>query len=98
MPSEFLKQARQEIDACDQAMARLFVERMAMVEKVAHYKKEHALPIWDPQREAAMLKTRRDALKEDHLISYYQDFLQQVLRISKSYQKDLLDRNKRKGQ
>ena len=45
-----LQQARLEIDAVDREMAQLFVRRMRAAEEVAAYKKEHALPILNRER------------------------------------------------
>ena len=42
-----LQQARVEIDAVDQEMARLFERRMAACRQVAQYKRERSLPILD---------------------------------------------------
>lgn len=51
-----LQQARVEIDAVDQEMARLFERRMAACRQVAQYKKERGLPILDANREAAVIE------------------------------------------
>ena len=54
-----LQQARVEIDAVDQEMARLFERRMAACRQVAQYKKERGLPILDANREAAVIERGR---------------------------------------
>ena len=46
-----LEEARREINEVDAQMAELFVRRMRAAEKVAEYKKEHAIPILDVARE-----------------------------------------------
>ena len=50
-----LQDLRGKLDKCDAQLSRLFQERMAIVQKVASHKKEHRLPIYDPQREAEIL-------------------------------------------
>ena len=46
-----LEKSRVEIDEIDREMARLFERRMNVCADIAKYKKEHALPIFDPARE-----------------------------------------------
>ena len=47
---EFLERGYR-IDEIDSELTRLFEERMDVVSSIAAYKKEHNLPIFDPQRE-----------------------------------------------
>jgi monofunctional chorismate mutase len=56
-----LVQLREQIDQTDQAIIRLFNQRMDLAVQVAAYKKQHGLPIFDPIRE----KEKMDALKHD---------------------------------
>ena len=51
---------RQDIDAVDKQILKLLAERLALVEKVGEVKSEHGLPIYVPEREAAMLASRRN--------------------------------------
>ena len=46
-----LKDLRNEIDRIDDALIKLFVQRMEIAAKVGAYKKEHQLPIFVPERE-----------------------------------------------
>ena len=48
---ESLQNARNEIDAIDQEMAKLFERRMKVCRGIAEYKRERALPIQDSARE-----------------------------------------------
>jgi len=50
-----LQDYRAEIDKVDDELLRLFIERMAISSKIAHYKKEHKLPALDPTREREKL-------------------------------------------
>lgn len=50
-----LKELRRGIDAVDEQMIRLFVERMRLSDAVAQYKRENALPIQNVQREREIL-------------------------------------------
>lgn len=49
------QELRERIDEIDSELTRLFEERMDVVSSIAAYKKEHNLPIFDPQRERQKL-------------------------------------------
>jgi chorismate mutase/prephenate dehydratase len=67
-------------------MACLFVERMKAVETVYEHKKEHGLPILDPQRENEVLQANCSGIKDEVLAEYYVDYLKNVMAISRAYQ------------
>ena len=46
-----LSEIRTKIDAVDDQLLQLFLERMDLAEEVAAYKNEHHLPILNKQRE-----------------------------------------------
>jgi chorismate mutase len=48
---------RQEIDNIDLKILELVADRMRLVLKVGEYKREHALPVYDPERERRMLES-----------------------------------------
>lgn len=50
-----LSDIRAKIDAVDDQLLELFLQRMALAEEVGRYKKEHGLPILNSQREQAVL-------------------------------------------
>ncbi len=50
-----LNELRLEIDKIDDALVRLFAERMEVSARIADYKKENGLPIFVPEREADKL-------------------------------------------
>ena len=82
--------AREKIEAIDQKMAELFVRRMKIAEDVAAYKREHGLPIYDGDREAARLDRNASYIGEPALVPYYNTFMRSVLDVSKQYQKRLI--------
>ena len=55
---EDLKKIRTEINEIDEKIKELFVKRMEEVKKVADFKKENNLPIFDADRE-------KDIIEED---------------------------------
>ncbi len=54
-----LSDLRDQIDSVDKRILELLSERLSLVEKVGEVKSEHGLPIYAPDREAAMLASRR---------------------------------------
>lgn len=55
---------RQQIDAIDGELARLFLQRMAVTQKVGEYKKRKGLPILDSSREREVIAAKT-ALTDD---------------------------------
>lgn len=77
---------REKIDLIDDKIRQLFEERMAIVKEIKEYKKAHNLPILDENREKEILK-KSNLVKEEYR-KYYEDFMHNVLRISKEYQNE----------
>lgn len=86
-----LEEARSIINRIDREMAQLFCERMDAVRAVAEYKRETGMPIFDPEREAEVLRRNTAMLERDELRAYYADYLQYMMDLSKRYQKQLLE-------
>jgi len=84
-----LIKARTEIEDIDKEMAELFVKRMHAVRSVSEYKTEHGLPIYDPQREEALIAKNSSRVENDQLRSYYIEFLRDTMKISRQYQEQL---------
>ncbi len=86
-----LQKARQEIDLVDREMARLFERRMKAVAEVAAHKKKHGLPIFDPDREEAVVRKNAERLEDAELRPYYVEFLRDTMKASRHYQKKQLE-------
>lgn len=86
-----LTEARQIINEVDQQVAKLFERRMEAVKMVAEYKIEKGLPIFDSSREAEVLKKNSAYIENDELVDYYLTFQQNMMDVSKSYQKKLVE-------
>lgn len=54
-PAASLEALRNAIDEIDQRLLALLAERVRVVLAVGDYKREHGLPIYDPERERSML-------------------------------------------
>ena len=68
-----LSEIRTKIDAVDDQLLALFLERMALSEEVAAYKNQHSLPILNKQREREILAkvTERAGDKERYAYHLY---------------------------
>lgn len=84
-----LNELRDQIDEVDKQMIELLVRRLALVEKVGEVKSEHGLPIYAPDREAAMLASRREeAEKRGVPPQLIEDILRRTMRESYASEKD----------
>ena len=86
-----LEKARQTINKVDKKMAELFEERMEAVRLVAEYKKEQGLQVEDSSREAEIISKNSEFIRNNELKSYYINFLQSNMDISKNFQHKLLE-------
>ena len=85
-----LDKARAESDAVDAQLAALFERRMQATEQVAAYKKQQGLPIFDKEREQAVIEKNLARIHNQAYGPYYQAFLQHLMDLSKEYQAKLL--------
>ena len=60
-----LEEIRTEIDALDKQLLALFERRMDLCRDVALYKKEHNLPVFQPEREEKLLDKIEQAASPD---------------------------------
>ncbi|CDF99382.1 bifunctional chorismate mutase/prephenate dehydrogenase [Avibacterium paragallinarum] len=72
-----LNALRTEIDELDHELLHLFAKRLALVKKVGEIKHQQGLPIYVPEREAAMLQARR---QEAENLGIPPDLIEDVLR------------------
>lgn len=80
-----LSELRDQIDAVDQQLIDLLAERLRLVGKVGEVKTEHGLPIYAPDREAAMLgKRRAEAEAKGVPPNLIEDILRRTMRESYS--------------
>ena len=84
--SNKLDEARKIINQADAQMAELFVQRMKAVEMVSEYKKEFGLPIFDPQREEAVVEKNSSLIDDDILKGYYIEYIKNLMAVSRAYQ------------
>lgn len=84
-----LNELRDQIDEVDKQMIDLLVRRLRLVEKVGQVKSRYGLPIYAPDREAAMLASRRaEAEKCGIPPQLIEDILRRTMRESYASEKD----------
>jgi len=84
-----LNELRDQIDDVDKQMLALLARRLELVEKVGEVKSQHGLPIYAPDREAAMLASRREeAVKQGVPPQLIEDILRRTMRESYASEKD----------
>ncbi len=84
-----LTEIRNIIDQLDTQIVALLVQRMEVTAQVAVYKKEHDLPVFVPEREAAVLD-KVAALSGEELAPYLRTIYQCIMDESKKQQEGLL--------
>ena len=87
-----LVEARKRIGVVDEQMASLFVERMEAARAVAACKREAGLPIEDKAQEAHVIERGVALVADDELRPYYVEFLQNLMKLSKDWQRHLLEK------
>ncbi|MFB9135857.1 bifunctional chorismate mutase/prephenate dehydrogenase [Vibrio olivae] len=84
-----LNELRDGIDAVDKQILDLLSQRLALVEKVGEVKSRHGLPIYAPDREAAMLASRREEAERIGVPpQLIEDILRRTMRESYASEKD----------
>ncbi|MGL5244564.1 MAG: chorismate mutase, partial [Sarcina sp.] len=70
-----LNKCREEIDKIDKELMKLFEKRMDIVLKVANYKKENNLPIFNREREDEVILKNLSRLNNLEIKPYAEDML-----------------------
>lgn len=89
---EELSKLRDEISAVDRELIELFEKRMKVVMKIGEYKSKNSIPILNTEREKQVIDSAIEQLKNKELGVYLEEFLQNLMDISKKIQKDELYR------
>lgn len=83
-----LSEIRTRIDAVDDRLLELFLERMALSEEVAAYKREHHLPILNKQREREILAKVTQRAGEQERYAYH--LFSTLFELARSRQAELI--------
>ena len=80
---------REKIDNVDDQIAKLYAERMSLVEDIAEAKKKCKVAVNDPKREQKILDRITETVDGD-LKSYLKQVYTTIFETSKAYQKHLI--------
>lgn len=83
-----LSEIRTKIDAVDDQLLQLFLERMSLAEEVAAYKNEHHLPILNKERERAVLAKVTEKSGEKERYAYH--LFSTLFELARSRQAELI--------
>lgn len=86
MDHEELKKIRDEIDVTNQSLISLFERRMELVNRVAEYKRERGLPVFDGAREKEVLEKCAAWVKAPHYRESCLWMMARVIEASRRYE------------
>ena len=84
-----LNELRLEINDITKQMVELFEKRLDVSKEVANYKKEHNLPIFQPEREKEVIAIYTKDAKYPELTT---KFIEELMSLSKQLQKEEIDK------
>ncbi|WP_423190432.1 chorismate mutase [Alkalibacterium sp. f15] len=87
-----LESYRQEIDAVDQELTRLFEKRLETVLKVGEYKKKHQLPVLDADREKKVIEKNIARLRNTDFQEEVTMFYKAIMNITKQTQERFMEK------
>lgn len=85
-----IQEIRKEIDGINKDLISLMEKRLQLVEKIAIYKKEKGLSIFDPKREEAIMKDIEHSLTDTVYEPYIREFMEDIIHISRTLQRSRL--------
>ena len=88
---EDLKQLRENIDEIDEKIVQLFEERMETVLKVAAYKKQNNIPIFNQGREEEVINKNKERLNNKKFEDSLGKFFIYLMDLSKEEQKKAMN-------
>ena len=80
---------RSQIDAIDEKLADLFIQRMTVSAAIGTYKAEQNLPIFVPQREQEIIE-QLTSRSPDALAPYVAGLYEKIFSLSREYQQELM--------
>ena len=84
-----LEEIRKEIDAIDSDIIGLLSKRMELSARIGKHKKEHGIPVSDPEREYAVIK-KLENISGKELRPYVEEIYRSVIDASKKIQSETL--------
>ncbi|MEG0308574.1 MAG: chorismate mutase [Clostridium sp.] len=89
-----LEECRKEIDEIDSEIIRLFEKRMDIAIRVANYKKENEIPIYNSGRESEIINKSVDRLNNKEYELVTRRFFLNLMELSRSIQESVVKSNK----
>ncbi|MCL2545099.1 MAG: chorismate mutase, partial [Clostridia bacterium] len=81
-----LAELRGGIDRVDAELTRLFAQRMELARRVGAYKREHGLPVLDPERERQLIASRVAQAGDPNLAGPVSELFETLMRLSREFQ------------
>lgn len=88
-----LTELRHQIDQIDEQMRSLYVERLDLVKRIAAYKIEHDMSVYDQSREAQVIAKNIEGIEDEAIRAMYQEVLETIMKTSKDLQKAIVLRS-----
>lgn len=85
-----LEESRAEIDKIDAQMLTLFEKRMAVCENIAREKMKASLPVFDAEREKAVLEKAKSAVAPE-LAPYAALLMSYIMELSRRRQREIME-------
>ena len=83
-----LENLRAEVDLIDEELNKLFIKRLEVVEQIREEKKLKKIDVLDKNREDIIFVKLKSKTPEEYF-KYSKDLFQNILRISKQFQREL---------
>ena len=89
-----ISEYRYEIDKIDEELVKLFEKRLNVVTKIAKYKEKNNMKIFNSNREDEVIEKNINRLTNKNYNELTEKFFTYLMELSRSHQKDLIDRNR----
>ena len=86
-----LKELREKIDEVDEKIIALYGERMELASKIAHYKIENGLEVFDAKREAQKLENVMSMVRNEKDRQGIGELFEHIMALSKKRQYEVMD-------
>ena len=90
-----LKSYRKRIDKIDKEIKELFLKRFDVLSDIAEFKKQNHLKVGDPNREAELISELTRDIEDPKVRKIYIAYLENMILLSKEYQKDIIKNDKK---
>lgn len=82
---------REEINLIDEELVKLFEKRMNVSVKIAEYKIDNNIPVFNEEREKEVIQRNMTYLSDETLKEYGEQFLNSIMGLSRTRQNELIN-------